>query len=415
MGDSNGNVHRIVGVVEDITDRKKLEEQFLRAQRMEAIGTLAGGVAHDLNNILAPMFMISGLLKEKLTSARDREYAKMIETSAQRGAGIVRQLLTFSRGLGGERLPVRLKHLVRELTELLTETFPRNIQIINSIGPDVPSILADPTQVQQVLMNLCVNARDAMPHGGVLRLEAANFESNELTPAHLSLQRGRYVQLSVIDTGEGMPREIVDRIFDPFFTTKPIGKGTGLGLSTVLGIVRSHGGAITVYSEVGKGTAFHVYLPVSDELDEAAIPDAAPSAGHGELILVVDDEAPIRETTSDLLKLHGYQVIAASNGQQALLEVSLHGARIGLLLTDLMMPVMDGMTLIRIVRGLVPGLPVIASSGLGNEEQRAELEQMGITQILRKPYEPNRALQEIAHALARRTEAERAGQPGMMT
>jgi PAS domain S-box-containing protein len=401
--DSSGKIIGLVGTGRDITERKLLEEKFLRTQRLEAIGTLAGGVAHDLNNILAPMLMAAGLLKDKLHDKHDREILTMVEQGAQRGASIIGQLLTFSRGIEGARVSVQLRHLIKEIVQLMRETFPRNITFEEKSTGELWSVVADATQLHQVLVNLCVNARDAMPDGGKLTLEAGNIELSEAdvkdTP---SAKPGPYIVVKVADTGHGIPPAIINRIFDPFFTTKAIGKGTGLGLSTVVGIVKSHGGFITVYSEPGRGTVFNVYLPASRETPPVP-PDtlkAAAPAGHNELILVVDDEALICETIRHTLQRQNYRVLTAVNGEEAIrLFVQHHGA-VQLVVTDVMMPVMGGVELIQSLRVLQPGIRIVASSGLDQEERRAELVAAGIKEILGKPYAPAQLLLAVARALA---------------
>jgi PAS domain S-box-containing protein len=383
-----GVVERIVGVAEDITERRKWEDQFLRAQRLEAIGTLASGIAHDLNNILAPMLMIAPMLKQKLAEERDRELLTMLEHGAQRGANIVRQLLTFSRGIGGEHGPVQVRHLVKEISSLIKETFPREIAISHHVQKDLWTVPADANQLHQVIMNLCVNARDAMPVGGSLGLEATN---RALTEADRGLSRdmkpGNYVMVRVKDTGEGIAPEILGRIFEPFFTTKEIGRGTGLGLSTVVGIVHNHGGFLCVQSELGGGSCFDVYLPApGDERDaglQVALPDVA--LAHGEGILLVDDEQPIREVMQRLLERQGYRVWTAGNGAEAIQMFTTHREGIHVVLTDVMMAVMDGVVLCRALRNLDPALPVVIMSGLTDQKRADELRCLGVTEFLPKP------------------------------
>jgi PAS domain S-box-containing protein len=405
VSEPDGQVRRVVGVAEDITDRKQLEEQFFRAQRMEAIGTLAGGIAHDLNNILAPVMMIVGLLKERMTSPGDAQNLRMVEASTQRGAAIIRQLLTFSRGTAAqERVLVQWRHLLRETGDLIRETFPREIAIRVDAPANLWPVRGDATQLHQVLMNLCVNARDAMPAGGSLSLKAANVvldkeEARRLPPA----QPGRYAVVTVEDTGEGIPPEIIDRIFDPFFTTKGIGKGTGLGLSTVLGIAKAHGGFVTVRSELAKGTGFSVYLPAetTDAPAPAAADTAAVAAGHGELILVVDDEADVLVAVTLLLKRHGYSVLTARNGKEALVQFAEHRSRIQLVLTDVMMPEMGGVALVRGIRALNPGIRVLATTGLGEEAIRSGLAAVGVPDLVQKPYTPLELLEAVQRCLKR--------------
>ena len=280
----------------DVTEKKLFEKQLLRVQRLEAIGTLSSGISHDLNNILTPILMSAGLLREKLPDPRDRELMGLIEKSAQRGADIIRQLLAFSRGVEGERVSLQTRHLIKEMAGIVRETFPRNITLVEGAERDLWPIIADATQLHQVLMNLCVNARDAMPEGGTLTITAKNVRlAKHDTQLGAKAVDGPYVLLTVRDTGHGIPPELIDRIFEPFFTTKAVGQGTGLGLSTVLGIVRSHGGFITTYSEPGQGSSFNVYLPaVLDSRILAATADTETLAdGGGETVLVVDDEAAI--------------------------------------------------------------------------------------------------------------------------
>ncbi|MBI3886951.1 MAG: response regulator [Opitutae bacterium] len=371
-----GRVRRVVGVAEDITERKQWEEQFLHAQRMEAIGTLASGVAHDLNNILAPILMVAGLLKlRSAASAKDREMLTMIEHCGQRGADVIRQLLTFGRSKTGEP------------------------GIVDSVPSDLWTVRADPTQLHQVLMNLCVNARDAMPTGGLLTVEAANVEGAAADP---DLKAPRQVRLTVQDTGHGIPPAVRERIFDPFFTTKEAGKGTGLGLSTVADIARKHGGVVKVASEPGRGTVFAVYLPAAAEpADEAPAARAAPvTLGRGELVLVVDDEPPIRALLSDLLEGEGYRVLTAGSGEDALKVYFQHQETLRLVVTDFMMPGMDGLALIRALRVLAPGLPIVATSGMEHNEEQAELTALGIAAILMKPFVPAQIVDAVRRHLA---------------
>ena len=400
--DADGQVRRVVGVAEDITEKRELEARFLRSQRMEAIGTLAGGVAHDLNNILAPVLMISGLLRWRLPAEEDRKYLDMLDSSARRGAGVIRQLLTFSRGSGGEKVIVQLQHLLKEVAALMRETLPRNITIRERHDPKLWPVSGDPTQFHQILMNLCVNARDAMPDGGILDLDAANLSLGEAeVRAHVGARPGRHVVITVTDTGLGMPPEILSRIFDPFFTTKEVGKGTGMGLATVLNLTKSHGGFVTVESEPGRGTTFRIHLPATiDELAKVKLPtDGDKPNGRGELILVVDDEPNICLATQNLLEAHHYRVITASNGHEALLSFVEHQARVRLVLTDSMMPEMGGTALIQSLRTIQPTLRIVATTGLEQVNQRAEYERLGVTEILLKPCSPEVLLRVIRRLL----------------
>jgi hypothetical protein len=400
--DQDRKAQYAIAMVEDVTETRKLEDQIFRAQRIESIGTLASGIAHDLNNILAPILMASEQLKDKLSDCDRKKLIDIIEESSKRGAAIIRQLLTFSRGLDGIKQNLMLNHLVCEVAHLIQETFPKSIEVQRSIPSDLRVVKGDATQIHQVLMNLCVNARDSMPNGGKLGLVATNACLTE-EHAHLNslAKPGHYVVLSVSDTGHGIPADIRERIFDPFFTTKEVGKGTGIGLSTVLGIVRSHGGFVTVYSEVGKGSVFKVYLPVV----EATVIDLVKAAnveadGNGELVLVVDDEGPVRETARKVLEKHKFRVLTAESGEEALRLLFEHRGAIKLVLTDMMMPAIDGLHLIRTSRVLEPKVRFVAMSGLDEDARRSALSGLGVNEILFKPFGSNHLIQAVQRALA---------------
>jgi len=394
---------RRVGTIMDITERRRLQEQLLHAQRMDAVGKLAGGVAHDLNNILAPMVMGTGLLKASLKEPADGRLLALIEQSAKRGAGIVRQLLSFVRSAESLRAPVNAGNLVAEIGSFLGETFPRTITVKLEVAHGLWPVQADATQIYQVLMNLCVNARDAMPAGGELTLAAQNLEfTGREGPANPENRTGPHVVLTVSDTGGGIPSETLAHIFEPFFTTKAVGKGTGLGLPTAVGIVKSHGGFMTVASEPGRGSVFRVGLPAMAGAATAAAPEtgAPPQGGHGELILVVDDEAPIRDTTRRVLERHNYRVLVASNGAEAMEQFIQHRENVRLVLTDVMMPTMDGPTLIRSLRVLEPKLRVMAMSGLSQRDKSDDLAALGVRDVLSKPFDSKALLGAISSELA---------------
>ncbi len=400
--DEAGRIVSVSNIARDVSDRKKLESQFLRAQRMEAIGTIAGGVAHDLNNLLSPMLMVRAVLGEEIKGERERELLEMAHQAARRAATIVKQLLAFSRGEDGRRHSVEVSYLFRELAVLLRETFPRDITIAVTPQKDLWPIFAEPTQIHQVLMNLCVNARDAMPNGGTLSITAENLE---LTGAEAKLSPsshiGPYVMISVADNGCGIPPAIVERIFDPFFTTKEVGYGTGLGLSTVSGIVKAHGGFITVYSEPNGGSAFNVYLPASREgavRNPDVRVDAAPP-GNQELILLVDDEFAILASMRQLLLKRNYRVVVANNGSEGLATFKENRGEIRLVVTDTMMPVMGGIEMIRELRRLRPDLAVVASTGLEQESKRRDFAALNVTNVLLKPCDPEELLRLIHRLL----------------
>lgn len=410
--DAAGGLVRIVGCAQDITERKELEDQFLRAQRLEAIGTLASGVAHDLNNILSPMLMIGPLLREKLSNPNDIELLGIVESSAQRGANVVRQLLTFSRGIAGERGPLQIRHLVKEMTSIMSETFPREIGIVHQVPADLWPVVGDATQLHQVLMNLCVNARDAMADGGRLAIDAKNIELGAAELEGCSgVSPGRFVVVTVSDSGHGMSDETKAKIFEPFFTTKAPGKGTGLGLSTVLGIVKSHGGFLTVESRLGRGTKFHVYIPSAEERGDLpqSVRQAEAAQGHGELVMVVDDEVNVRQAMQRVLEHNGYTVLTAANGREGLGLYLLQREKVKVVVTDLMMPEMNGVALVRALRDLSPELPIFAATGLITGERQMELDTLRVTELLPKPYTSFELLDAVARALSSQTAEPREG------
>jgi two-component system cell cycle sensor histidine kinase/response regulator CckA len=394
-----GEVFRVVGIAEDITERRALEERFLRAQRMESIGTLAGGIAHDFNNLLTPILMGVSVLKEQATGEPSRRLIETIEHSARRGTELVRQVLYFSRQVEGSRVAVPLRPLIGEIEAIVRNTFPKNIRFRSELAPGLPAVLGDATQLSQVLLNLCVNARDAMPHGGDLLLRGESTVIDEQLAAMLrTTAPGRYVRLTVTDTGTGMTPEVRERIFDPFFTTKEPGKGTGLGLATALGIVHSHGGQLNVDSEPGRGSSFQVYLPA---LAETAAPvEAAAEAlprGQGELVLVVDDDATILDITRHTLESFGYRVLTAEDGAQAIGLYALQRDAIAVVLTDMMMPVMDGSALIKALQRINPGVRIIATSGIHDSEAAAAA--AGVKDFLIKPFAASALLARLRRVL----------------
>lgn len=400
--DGDGKPYQFVAIRYEITEKKLTEQQLLRAQRMESIGTLAGGIAHDLNNILSPILMSVDMLELNEVDPETRRWLEVIRENAERGASLVRQVLTFARGMEGERIPVQIRHIVKDLVKILQETLPKSITLRFDIAPDLNIINADPTQIHQVLMNLCINARDAMPTGGNLTLSARNIALDDnYARVHLDARAGRYVMLSVTDNGTGMTDAIVKRIFDPFFTTKEIGKGTGLGLATSQSIIKSLDGFINVYSEPGKGTKFTIYIPALEVEDaESGVPFAAHvPRGAGEVILVVDDEESIREITRVTLERFGYEVLTAIDGTDALAVFSRNAERISVVLTDLTMPQLDGKTLIRTLRKIDPEIRIIAMSGLLGGTQATELRTLDVPFVLQKPFAAEGLLTIVHEAL----------------
>ncbi len=397
----SGEPRSVLAINTDLTDRKRLEQQFLRAQRMESIGTLAGGIAHDLNNVLAPIMMAIDLLRLSYPAGGAVEILDTVEASARRGAEMVSQVLSFARGMEGQRVAVQASYLVADLVKIVKDTFPKNIALDVDVAPDLWALEADPTQLHQVLLNLCVNARDAMPDGGKITIRAGNMVIDEHYAAmNIEARVGSYVRLEVEDTGTGIPADIVERIFDPFFTTKEIGKGTGLGLSTTLAIVKSHGGFIRVYSDPGMGAKFRVYLPAAwaPTLSAASIDQLLPR-GNGQTILVVDDEASIRHITQQTLETFGYRVLTAANGADAVALFAQRLADISLVLVDMMMPVMDGPSTIRALLQIAPSARIIGASGITANGKVAQASGAGVREFLPKPYTAEILLKAVARGL----------------
>ncbi|MBV9658606.1 MAG: PAS domain S-box protein [Verrucomicrobia bacterium] len=404
MRDAAGEPKSVLVINSDITEHKKLQTQFLRAQRLESIGTLASGVAHDLNNILAPILMAAPILRNELSAKSREAILNTIETCAERGADIVRQVLTFARGVEGERLLVDSTHLLKEMGKIAQETFPKSIDVRVSYPKTSWLIEGDPTQLHQVILNLCVNARDAMPDGGELLLSVENLGIDEQFAAMMpGAKPGPHIVIQVRDTGTGIPRGVVDQIFDPFFTTKEMGKGTGLGLSTAMGIVKSHGGFINVYSEVGRGTTFKVFLPASPSAQASAAKEQeeTPPHGNGELLLIIDDERSIREVVQTILERHGYRVMVAADGPEALAIFALRMGEIRAVLTDLMLPIMDGISVIRALRKMQPTIRIVASTGRADEKRLHELNALDVPVCLTKPYNQKKLLFTLRDVLGR--------------
>ena len=403
--DAAGQFTGAVHIVSDITEKKQTEANFLRSQRLEGIGSLAGGIAHDLNNILSPVLLAAPFLREEKDERERNRLVDAVEGCAQRGADIIKQLLTFARGKPDARVPIPARLLLNEMSRLIRETFPRNIEVTFNPPKDLWSALGDTTQFHQALMNLCVNARDAMPGGGTLTLGARNANVAEgFAATALAARPGAYLCVSVADTGTGIAPENLPRIFDPFFTTKEVGKGTGLGLASLLGIVRGHEGFIRVASQPGNGTTFELYFPARPETaKEPEAPQRAepPPRGQGELILIVDDEPAISRVVELTLKRYGYEVITAGGGEEALAIFTRQGAEIKAVITDMMMPGMDGPKLVRALRQRNAQLPILGMTGLVERVDLAALEGLNLAALLKKPFAAARMLVVLRRALDR--------------
>ncbi len=392
----------ILSVDTDITEKKHLEVQFYRAQRLESLGTLASGIAHDLNNVLTPVLTIAQLLRIQHANldGRSQEMLNLLEESSKRGANMVKQILTFARGTGGKRTSLKVAPLLEEVVTVIRQTFPKSITIRANI-PNQPLglVSADPTHLHQVLMNFCVNARDAMPDGGVLTLTAENFVIDEIFAyMNLDAQVGNYVLITVTDTGTGIAPELRDRIFDPFFTTKEPGRGKGLVLSTALGIVRDYGGFVQVFSEVGQGSQFRVYLPTIVETSNEAEQTRAVLEGNGELVLIVDDDIAVQQANKTLLETYHYTTLVANDGREAIDLYTQHQDQIKVVLMDMMMPNMDGISAVRHLRQINPTVKIIAISGLTSN--REAVLAAGANVFLSKPYIVEELLRHF-HVLTR--------------
>lgn len=401
----DGEASHFVAVRQDITEEKRMERQMLRSQRMESVGLLAGGIAHDLNNVLAPILISAELLRERCTDPDIRRTLEVIETSARRGSGVVRQVLTFAQGVEGNRALLRPGDLVREVMSIVRETFPRNLVVQREGLAETAAVLGDPTQLHQVLLNLAVNARDAMPDGGTLSFGLRETIVADLPGGHPeAVKPGSYVELMVSDTGVGISADVKERIFDPFFTTKPRGKGSGLGLPTALGIVRSHGGHIEVVSAPGAGSRFLVRLPVvAAAREEIAVSSRAPELrGGGRTVLVCDDEAAIRDIAEIVLRQAGFEVLHAENGRDAVRIWRERGERISAVVMDVMMPSMTGdQAAVEMLRQ-GPDRPILFMSGLLEQEAlAAALRNFGPrpVELLRKPFEVSDLLERLARVL----------------
>jgi PAS domain S-box-containing protein len=399
--DEAGDGRSILTVDTDITEKKRLESQFLRAQRLESLGTLASGIAHDFNNILTPILGISQLLPMRLPDLDDRnqQMLRIVADNAKRGADLVKQIVVFARGGEGKRIPIQISHLLSEIVQMAHQTFPKTLEIRADLHSHEPWLVsADATQLHQVFMNLAVNARDAMPEGGVLSFSTEQILVDEaFARMNLDAHLGSYLMIKVEDTGTGIPPELMERIFDPFFTTKDVGKGTGLGLSTILGIVKNHEGFVKVCSEVGKGSQFKVYLPMIEYVMTIPDEDSRLLQGRNELILIVEDEPSIQQVTQAALEDCNYRTLTANDGIEAIALYAEHHHEISLVLMDIMMPTLDGISAIRTLCKLNPNIKIVAMSGLAANRQVVDSIE-NVKAFLPKPYTA-KALLDVLHEI----------------
>jgi PAS domain S-box-containing protein len=395
---AGGQPKSVLAINTDITGKKEIEAQFLRVQRVESIGTLASGIAHDINNVLSPILIAIEALRLKFTDEESQYILALLKMNTERGAELTRQVLSFASGAEGAQITLQLKYIIREIVEVLSETIPKSVSIKVYLQDDLWPVFGDASKLYQVLMNVCVNARDAMPEGGRITISAEN-EAAEGRPGQDS---SGFIAVTVADTGTGIPPHLMDRIFEPFFTTKKPGKGTGLGLSTALRIVEDHNGFIKARSEAGRGTEFKLYLPASKVSGVAGQghEDSEMPPGQGEFILIADDELAIRETTRRSLIAFGYRVLTASDGNEALRVYGKNRDKIRVVVMDLMMPGMGGVAAMNALRAMNPGIKIIPTSGLIQDCNKGELPAMnGVTAFLPKPYTMNKLLRVLADAL----------------
>ncbi len=390
LTDNDGRITGFRSTMLDITPRKALEEQLRQSQKMEAIGQLAGGIVHDFSNLLTAILGYAELgLREAVAETPLGEYLFQIRDAAQRAADLTRQLMTFSRRQAGRLQVFDLNGRVEKLSKMLQHLIEEHVELEMSLSETPLSIEANPAQIEQVLMNLAINARDAMPDGGLLQIETAAVELDEdYARAHHRLKQGRYAMLAVTDTGVGMTRELRQRIFDPFFTTKDEGKGTGLGLSTAYGIVQQHGGAIHCYSEPGKGATFRVYLPLVGAQEAAATRDREPDPDccGDESVLIVEDEEHVRNLAARAFRDAGYSVQCVADGSEAIALLGERTHPIDLLVTDLVMPKLNGPEVAQEIRSMYPSVKLLFMSGYAGDTAGRLRRSMPDVPILQKPF-----------------------------
>ena len=398
----NGEEKFYGAIIRDVSERQNLEARLRQSQKMEAIGQLAGGIAHDFNNLLT---IINGRSQLMMSCFKPGEKARndleLIYKTGERAASLTRQLLGFSRKQVLQPVVLDLNIVAGEMDTMLRRLIHEDIQLATILDPALKRVKADPGQIEQIIMNLAVNARDAMPDGGLLTIETANVElSEEYSHAHADVKAGHYVMLAVSDTGQGIDAAIKARVFEPFFTTKPKGKGTGLGLAMVFGIVKQSNGYIEVYSEVGKGTTFKIYLPQTQEKSISAATETQLAAAVGkEVILVVEDEEGVRELVRDLLEANGYTVLTARSGKEALCVCSTHSGKISLIVTDVVMPEMGGPELALHMKAAYPGTKILFTSGYTDHAiVRNGVLDAGVA-FIQKPFTPGNLARKIREVL----------------
>jgi two-component system, cell cycle sensor histidine kinase and response regulator CckA len=406
---SQKEISHFIAIKNDITDQKKLQQELLQSQKIQSIGTLAGGIAHDFNNILAIILIYASLLERSENNRKEKilESSRAITRAVERGKELVRQILTFARKTNVVFEPVSVVDLIHELLSMLKETFPKVITFVEKIDEDIPFIYADRTQIHQVILNLYVNSRDAMPHGGTITIKVEKQTKDQVQKRFPAADQDLYLCISVIDTGEGIEKGIIPRIFDPFFTTKEMGKGTGLGLAVVYGVLQSHRGFVDVESERELGTTFRLYFPVSlinEQVIAAPLSLESTEAGGTETILLVEDEGLLLDSVNQLLKSKGYKVYTATDGLEAIKLYNLYKQEIDLVITDIGLPGITGKDEFKILKEMNSGVKVILASGFFEPEMKVELLKAGAKGFIQKPYVPNDILQITRKALDSKSE-----------
>ncbi|MBN2399990.1 MAG: PAS domain S-box protein [Candidatus Aminicenantes bacterium] len=402
--DKDGRCIAYRGIIRDITERRKLEQQLFHAQKMESIGTMAGGIAHDFNNILGGIMGFASLMKTKMSLDHPfYNYVDIIERGTQRAAELTSQLLTLAMGGTYNIIPVNLNDIILDTINMLSRLFDRSLRVETNLDEKLPTVEADFVLMQQVLMNLLMNASDALPQGGLITIETQVEAINHDIPSKPGdIPYGRYVVVSVSDNGVGIEPNLIERIFDPFFSTKGKGKGTGLGLAVVYGVLKNLSGFIKVYSEPGKGSIFRVYLPVSGRpLGEKVTPEVKEILEGNESILIVDDETDIRELARDIFVEHGYRILLAEDGEKACEIYAEKHAEIDLVLLDMVMPNLGGLETFLTLRTINPQVKVILSSGYSENGRAQEIIRYGVSDFIQKPYQVHKLLAMVRQVLAR--------------
>ncbi|HVN48897.1 MAG TPA: PAS domain S-box protein, partial [Bacteroidota bacterium] len=393
------NEPHIISITRDITEINRLQEELTQSQKMLSIGTLAGGIAHDFNNILNIILGYTAMLeKRKSDGQKFSESISAITQAVDRGSALVRQILTFARKTEVEFKPLYMPDIIRELFSMLKQTFPKIFTFHEEMETSLPFILGDQTQLHQVFLNLCVNARDAMPHGGSITIHIRTVQGIQIQERFSGADQNRYMCISVEDTGLGMDDATRQRIFDPFFTTKGAGKGTGLGLAVVYGIIQAHHGFIDVHSMLGSGTRFDIYLPIAgheQQLPRSSPEKSAEELRGSEMILIVEDEDFLLEVLRNILESHGYSVISARNGKEAIALYQQHQQDIDLVLTDMGLPLMTGRDEYLMLKKINPHVRVIIASGFFEPDVKTELAEEGVREFIQKPYRPEELLRMI--------------------